>query len=36
MHAFRLTAMALANKLARIVFTLMTRRGDYDERAAAA
>lgn len=31
-HGFKLTAVALANKLARIVFALMTRGGVYDDR----
>jgi len=29
---FKLVAVALANKLARIVFALLTRGGDYDDR----
>jgi transposase len=33
---FKLTAVALANKLARIVFALLTRGGEYDDRAVAA
>ena len=35
-HKFKLTAVALANKVARIVFALMTRGGDYNERPVAA
>ncbi len=35
-HKFKLTAVALANKVARIVFALMTRGGQYDDRAVAA
>jgi hypothetical protein len=35
-HGFKLTAVALANKLARIVFALMTRGGVYDDRPVAA
>ena len=31
-YAFKLTAVALANKLARIVYALMTRGGQYDDR----
>jgi transposase len=30
-HKFKLTAVALANKVARIVFALMTRGGEYNE-----
>ena len=33
---FKLTAVALANKVARIVFVLMTRGGQYDDRPVAA
>ena len=33
---FNLTAVALANKVARIVFVLMTRGGQYDGRPVAA
>jgi transposase len=33
---FKLTAVALANKVARIVFALLTRGGQYDERPVAA
>ena len=29
---FKLTAVALANKVARIVFALMTKGGQYDDR----
>jgi transposase len=35
-HKFKLTAVALANKVARIVFVLLTRGGRYEERPAAA
>jgi transposase len=35
-YKFKLTAVALANKVARIVFALMTRGGEYDERPIAA
>ena len=35
-YKFKLTAVALANKVARIVFALMTRGGEYDERSVAA
>src|SRR5271157_3903173 len=35
-YKFKLTAVALANKVARIVFVLMTRGGQYDDRPAAA
>ena len=35
-HKFKLTAVALANKVARIVFALMTRGGQYDDRPVAA
>ena len=35
-YKFKLTAVALANKVARIVFALMTRGGQYDERPIAA
>jgi transposase len=35
-YKFNLTAVALANKVARIVFALMTRGGRYDGRPAAA
>ena len=31
-YKFNLTAVALANKVARIVFVLMTRGGQYDDR----
>ena len=31
-YKFKLTAVALANKVARIVFALMTRGGQYDDR----
>ena len=31
-YKFKLTAVALANKVARIVFVLMTRGGQYDGR----
>jgi hypothetical protein len=30
-YKFKLTAVALANKVARIVFALMTRGGEYNE-----
>jgi hypothetical protein len=35
-YKFNLTAVALANKVARIVFALMTRGGQYDDRPVAA
>ena len=35
-YKFKLTAVALANKVARIVFVLMTRGGQYDDRPVAA
>ena len=35
-HEFKLTAVALANKAARIVYALMTRGGQYDGRPVAA
>jgi len=35
-YKFKLTAVALANKVARIVFALLTRGGEYDERPIAA
>jgi transposase len=35
-YKFKLTAVALANKVARIVFVLMTRGGRYDDRPVAA
>jgi transposase len=35
-YKFKLTAVALANKVARIVFALLTRGGEYDERPVAA
>ncbi len=35
-YKFKLAAVALANKVARIVFALMTRGGDYNERPVAA
>ena len=35
-YKFNLTAVALANKVARIVFVLMTRGGHYDDRPVAA
>jgi transposase len=35
-YKFDLTAVALANKVARIVFVLMTRGGQYDDRPVAA
>lgn len=35
-YRFKLTAVALANKVARIVFALMTRGGQYDDRPVAA
>jgi hypothetical protein len=31
-YKFNLTAVALPNKVARIVFVLMTRGGQYDDR----
>ncbi len=31
-YKFKLTAVALANKVARIVFALLTRSGQYDDR----
>jgi transposase len=31
-YKFKLTAVALANKVSRIVFALMTRGGQYDDR----
>ena len=31
-YKFKLTAVAVANKVARIVFVLMTRGGQYDDR----
>ena len=31
-YKFKLTAVALANKVARIVFAILTRGGQYDER----
>src|SRR5579883_1275217 len=35
-YKFKLTAVALANKLARIIFALLARGGEYDERPVAA
>jgi transposase len=35
-YKFKLTAVALANKVARIVFAMLTRGGEYDERPVAA
>jgi transposase len=35
-YKFKLTAVALANKVARIVYALMTRGGQYDDRPIAA
>ena len=35
-YKFKLPAVALANKVARIVFALMTRGGQYDDRPVAA
>jgi hypothetical protein len=35
-YKFNLTAVALANKVTRIVFALMTRGGQYDGRPVAA
>jgi transposase len=35
-YKFKLTAVALANKVARIVFAILTRGGQYDERPIAA
>ena len=35
-YKFKLTAVALANKVARIVFVLLTRGGQYDDRPIAA
>ena len=35
-YKFKLTAVALANKVARIVFAILTRGGSYDERPIAA
>ena len=35
-YKFKLTAVALANKLARIVYARATKGGDYDDRPAAA
>jgi hypothetical protein len=35
-YKFKLTAVALANKVTRIVFVLMTRGGQYDDRPVAA
>jgi transposase len=35
-YKFKLTAVALANKVACIVFVLMTRGGQYDDRPVAA
>ena len=35
-YKFNLTAVALANKVARIIFVLMTRGGQYDDRPIAA
>jgi hypothetical protein len=33
-YKFKLTAVALANKVARIVFALLTQGGEYNERPA--
>ena len=33
-HKFKLTAVAVANKLARILFALLAHGGEYDERPA--
>jgi transposase len=35
-YKFKLTAVALANKVARIVFAFLTRGGEYDEMPVAA
>ena len=35
-YKFKLTAVALANKLARIVYALATKGGNYDDRPVAA
>ena len=35
-YKFKLTAVALANKLARIVYALATKGGHYDDRPVAA
>ena len=35
-YKFKLTAVALANKVARIVYALLTRGGQYDGRRVAA
>jgi hypothetical protein len=35
-YKFKLTAVALANKVARIVFVLMAKSGEYDDRPVAA
>ncbi len=35
-YKFKLTAVALANEVARIVFALMTKGGQYDDRPVAA
>jgi hypothetical protein len=35
-YKFKLTAVALANKLARIVYALATKSGQYDDRPVAA
>ena len=35
-HKFKLTAVALANKLARIIYALATKGGHYDDRPVAA
>ena len=35
-YKFKLTAVALANKLARIVYALANKRGHYDDRPVAA